>query len=118
VREVNILSNFFSDHHDSQKSHDHHYQSDIKVSHQSNHHSEHDEDCCDDMTTQIFESFINQKTNIPSLDAKLFFIYNIDLPNYQLSFENRFTDFFKFYSDSSPPISGQKIIVIIQSFLL
>lgn len=107
-----------SHNHDSENTHSNHHQIDIDCMEPANHHSDHNDDCCEDMKTQIFESFIIQKTDIPSMEAKLFVFFDIELPFYRISFENRLTDFFKFYSDSSPPINGQKIIVIVQSFLL
>lgn len=116
-----------SDSKDSHSSSGHHHNPKVQVHHdqtsrlgeiQASHHSEQDDDCCEDMKTKVLESLLTQKINIPSFEAKLFFAFEIEVPLYNVSLNNIVTDFFKFYSDSSPPTSGRDIVVLVQSFLL
>ena len=100
--------------HHSTNSHDHHGNDHS----QSNHQPEQEDDCCEDMTTKIFDSLFPQKISLPSLEAKLFFVFEIEAPLYRVSINTILADPFKFYSDSSPPTNGVNIFVLVQSFLL
>jgi hypothetical protein len=103
-------------HHDSDVDHEH----DVPSQHHNKptHDQEHKDDCCEDMTSSVFEALIIQKLEIPSLEAKLFLIFDVEVPSYYFSYTNILTEPFKFYSDSSPPLPGDDIFILVQSFLL
>lgn len=107
-------------HHDSEKSHDHHDhdQTSKEAEGHTTQHSGQEDDCCEDMTTKVFESLFAQKINLPSLEAKLFFVFELEFSTFQAFYNSIFTDSYNYYSDSSPPINGSDIVVFVQSFLL
>ena len=121
---------FIDDHQHPSTTHDHHGDKehhssdshDLPGDHNSkstkSHQTNHEDDCCEDMTTKVFESLFSQKIDLPSLEAKLFFVFEIEAPLYRVSLNNISTDLFKFYSDSSPPTKGADIFILVQSFLL
>ncbi len=104
--------------HDLEKNHQHHSVTNNDHEKQTNHHPSQAEDCCEEMTNSIFNSLITQKIGIPTLEAKLFLVFEIKLSAFQATYNNLFTENFKFYSDSSPPILIGGIYIFVQSFLL
>jgi hypothetical protein len=117
-------------HQHTTSSHDHHGDNDHHSSnshdlpgdnHQhstTSHQTNHEDDCCEDMTTKVFDSLFPQKTDLPSLEAKLFFVFEIEVPLYKIALNHISRDLFRYYSDSSPPTKGADIIILVQSFLL
>jgi hypothetical protein len=132
--DLNHLATTVSDHNHHLSNVKHSHDSNVEHSHDSNvehshdtpalhdnislHDTEQEDDCCDDMTSSIFETLISQKLELSSLDAKLFLIFDVAIPSYYVSSNTILTDPFKFYTDPSPPLPGSDIFILVQSFLL
>ena len=96
--------------HQQPKTHeDHGYHHDHDSHHQSgqpdqDHHNPMNDDCCEDMTTQVFESFFIEKTTLPTFEPRPTFIFDISFIYTQL-ISNQLAD--KQYhippAESSPP---------------
>lgn len=106
-------------HHETGSTSAHHNHIGVEKEEPHSHSSNSDEGCCEEMTGSVVSSLIAQKAEVPSLEARLFFIFEIKLSTFQSTYNNLFTDNFKFYySDSSPPTIQGDIYVFVQSFLL
>ncbi len=109
---------FSSHQHDLENDHEHHNDNINDHEQQSGNHSSRQDDCCEEKITSVFNSLSTQKIGIPSLEAKLFLVFEIELSAFQATYNNLITKNFEFYSDSSPPIKGVSVFLLVQSFLL
>jgi len=114
------------DHHHDSKSPEHHHNP--LSSHEQegeDHHQTHSEqksskpeDCCDDMTSSVLGSLFSNNVQLPTLEAKLFFIFEINIPEIKVSGLNILSDLYTIYSDSSPPSDVCDLFIFVQSFRL
>ncbi len=76
------------------------------------------EDCCDDMTSMVFDSFYLEKVSTLSFEIKPVFLFDIPFKYNQLVSDQLADNQFKFTFDKSPPPNRPDIFIMVGSLLI